>query len=247
MWLTAEVETAIVSEVNQLKLSLIYIVVAALALAPLNSADLAWNADMHQYVVVKATTLMPSGLQRQILKHRKEILAGCLDVLRDDYRGENGRQEIDTAYRLLVEYLGSQKSFSVICYQMGRLSTLVTEYENPLRTTAQVRGIDAFAAFVWHEIRNLPLIVDPFGEGYLRDKNIGGYLQYAADRNIERSKALLTALSAEPDAGTWRKQRSATYGVATLCYNDMVVDTARLWLAAWEEAGGNIGQAPYFK
>ena len=235
------------TEEVQLKLSLICIILTAFSLAPVHAPDFAWNPDLHQYIVVKATKLMPPGLQRQVLRHRKEILAGCLDVLREDNRSENVREEIDTAYRMLVDYLSTQKSFSVICYQMGRLSTLVTEYENPLRTSATAETLDAFSGFLWQEVRNMPLVIDPFGEGFLREGNLGGYLKFMTERNLDRRKALANALASETDADIWRKQRSAAYGVATLLYNDMVVDTARLWLAAWEEAGGNITRAPYFK
>lgn len=208
-----------------------------------------WSATLHQVVVVKASTLMPSPLQRQILRYRQEILRGCLDVVRDGDAASNDARGISAACEELIDALDSRTPFSRACYLLGRLSALVAEYDPPVEiagSTPHGSLWREFAGFVESEYSTFPLVINREGEGYLLKGSLSGYLDYVARRNADRRAALRRALAGE-EPGRWRDQRSLTYGLASLVYNDMVLDTARLWLFVWQQAGGGIGDAPYFK
>lgn len=208
-----------------------------------------WSATLHQVVVVKASTLMPPPLQRQILRYRKEILTGCLDVLRDGAGVRNDAQAITSACEELIDALGSRTPFSRVCYLLGRLSALAAEFDPPVDTALNSPDNSRWHGFTQvleSEYKNFPLVINREGEGYLLKGSLSQYLDYAARRNADRKAALLRALAVEKP-GQWRDQRSLTYGLASLVYNDMVLDSARLWLFIWQQAGGEIGDAPYFK
>jgi len=208
-----------------------------------------WSATLHQVVVVKASTLMPPPLQRQILHYRQEILRGCLDVMRDGDAAGNDARGINAACEELIDALDSRTPFSRTCYLLGRLSALVAEYDPPVEIAGSTPDGSLwreFAQFVESEYSTFPLVINREGEGYLLKGSLSGYLDYVARRNADRRAALRRALSGEEPV-RWRDQRSLTYGLASLVYNDMVLDTARLWLFVWQQAGGGIGDAPYFK
>jgi len=204
---------------------------------------------LHQVVVVKATGLMPAPLKRQILRHRAEILRGCLDVLREGRSSSPSADSVRAAFREILDDLSSRVAFKQICYKLGRLSALTVQYASPLnegRASASDASLKHFRDFVGEEIRTFPLVVTREGEGYLRRGSLPDYLDYIARRNADRGKLLDKALAEAGSTATWRDQRSLVYGVASLLYNDLVLDSARIWLLLWQEAGGDTADAPYF-
>ena len=216
---------------------------------PDDTAPLTWGPTLHQVVVVKATGLMPAPLKRQILRHRAEILRGCLDVLREGKSSSAGAESVRATFREILNDLGSRVAFKQICYKLGRLSALTVEYASPLngsRAAASDASVIRFRDFIGEEIRTFPLVVTREGEGYLRRGSLPDYLDYIARRNADRRKLLDKALAEAGGAATWRDQRSLVYGVASLLYNDLVLDSARIWLLLWQEAGGDTADAPYF-
>jgi hypothetical protein len=207
-----------------------------------------WNATIHQVVVVKASSLMPPPMQRQILRHREEILRGCLDVLRNGFEQRPTAAELRESCERIILAIGRRTPFDSICYELGRLSALTAEYSPVTESRGVAAGsapIAGFRDFLSSEYRSFPLVISREGEAYLMRGSLIGYLDYVAARNADRARALARALSDEK-AETWRDQRSLAYGLATLIYNDLVLDTARLWLYVWQQAGGEIGDAPYF-
>jgi hypothetical protein len=208
-----------------------------------------WNATVHQVVVVKASTLMPPPLQRQILRHREEILKGCLDVLRRGQGNPIDREELRKAAEGIARALGKRTPFDSICYDLGRLSSIAMELAPVTalgESSTEQEKIRRFRDFLTAEYRAFPLVINREGEAYLLRGSLEDYIEYMVERNTDRRRMLIRALSEEND-DAWRDQRSMTYGMATLIYNDMVLDTARIWLYVWQQAGGEIGDAPYFK
>lgn len=225
------------------------LIIVALLLAPSVTQEeepLTWDSDLHQYVIVKATVLMPQGLQNQILKHRRETLAGCLDVLRAGYNANEAEEEIKESFNLLIKYLDSKVPFSKSCYQLGKISALINEYASPIRGTTLHQEINLFKEFVLNETKGFPLTINQQGEGFIKERDLDGYLSFQYLRNIVRREQIESELRRSSDQNGWSQQKSAIYGLAALCYNDMVVDTSRLWLMAWEKAGGSTNDAPYF-
>ena len=205
-----------------------------------------WGPTLHQVVVVKASTLMPPPLQHQILRHRREILRGCLDVLRDGGRPAPQVADVAAAYDAVLVGLRSTPQFADVCYGLGRLSALAGEFASPLRGLPAGCDAAAFRDFAVGALDTFPLVITRGGEEHLSEGSLSAYLQYVARRNDLRREQIAGVLGEESDTELRRDQRSAAYGAALLCYNDLVLDTARLWLYLWQEAGGEIGEAPYF-
>jgi hypothetical protein len=106
---------------------------------------------------------------------------------------------------------------------------------------------NGFAEYLAGELRNLPLVINTDGERFLAEGDIAGYLGWRRERNEARRQKLRDALRDGHEPMDWHDQRSAVWGAAVLCYNDLVLDTARLWMHAWEEGGGGTADAPYFR
>ncbi len=221
---------------------------AALFVAPPGpDSAVTWGPTIHQIVVVKASTLMPPSLQHQILHHRREILRGCLDVLSENLQPDPQGADVTTAYDAVLVELRSRPQFEEICYGLGRLSALAGEFASPLRDLPPGSDTTAFRDFAVGALDTFPLVITHDGEEHLSEGSLSAYLQYVARRNSLRRELIAGILCEESDPETWRDQRSAAYGAGLLCYNDLVLDTARLWLYLWQEAGGEIGEAPYFR
>ena len=210
------------------------------------TAPLGWGPTIHQLVVVKATGLMPPPMKNQILRHREEILRGCLDVLREQRGSAPEAGEIAELFGAIKRDLNTKVHFSEICYKYGRLSALVVEYSSPL-AGADRGSAGLFRDFIRQENANFPLVISREGEGALRRGSLGDYLQYCSERNSRRGALLRTVLSSGGNPREWRNQRSLAYGLASLLYNELVLDSARIWLLLWQEAGGDISLAPYFR
>lgn len=213
------------------------------AIAPDEDRAAGWGLVTHQTVVVKATSLIPPGLKRQILRHRADVIRGVSEVLEGSAGGDAA---IVAEYTALVADLRATAPFSRICQRLGRLSTLLAEEASPLKQLATGEARQ-FAEFLAGELKNLPLVINTEGEEFLARGDISAYLSWRRHRNELRRKTLNEALHHDRDSMDWRNQRSAVWGAAVLCYNDLVLDTARLWLRAWEDGGGGVGDAPYFR
>jgi hypothetical protein len=223
---------------------------ASALLFPVGDSDdppLSWGPSLHQVVVVKASTLMPPPLQRLILRYRYEILNGCLDVLREQRTAEETAAKLPQEFQAALNAFEAGDSFGSICYRLGRLSALVGEFSSPLAVKERSQAALEFRDFVSQTVDTFPLVITREGEAYLRQGSLPDYLKYVRKRSVDRALMLNRALADLPDNESWKNQHSPVYGLASLCYNDMVLDTARLWLFLWQKAGGEIGDAPYFQ
>jgi hypothetical protein len=203
-----------------------------------------WDSRLHQYTIAKATSLMPGFLQRQILKHKREILRGCIDVLKELPANSELPEQVKLEFRNLIGALQRQTPFSEICYRLGRLSSLATEINAPLRALPQHLQ-PPLNAFMVEKMEDFPLVVSHFGERGLAEGELNIFLKELEERNVRRGN-LLRSAAAGSSEGEWQNERSEVYGQAQLIYNEMILDTARLWLHVWETAGGRIDGSPYF-
>lgn len=203
-----------------------------------------WDSRLHQYAIAKATGLMPDFLQRQILKHRQHILRGCVDVLREDLNATGLTEQVQTEFRAFLSAVEAKIPFSEVCYRLGRLSCLTTEISAPVRSI-RPSSVERFNAFMVNRLESFPLMIVHRDEAGLAKGELAAFLKQIEERNRTRAVELLAAMDAE-EMTAWQHERSLVYGLAQLIYNDMVTDTARIWLFAWEQAGGSVAGAPYF-
>jgi hypothetical protein len=204
-----------------------------------------WDSRAHQLAIVKATSLMPGLMQRQILKHRGEILQGCLDVLKELPEPDKMKSQLLMEFTNTLEFYKNKGSFSGICYRLGRLSALVTEL-NASHSSCSLQELVLLNSFLVKRLKDFPIVIHRIGEEALNEENLERYLNAVQNRNQDQAASLRKALESSAPA-TWDNERSAMYGIAQLIYNDMIVDTARIWLYAWQKMGGSIENAPYFQ
>jgi hypothetical protein len=213
-----------------------------------DNPDLLWPSSLHQKVIVKATSLLPESIVRRILIHKNDILRGCVDTLKKGIPAGEEITLINQSYQRLVILLKSKEiNFRKICYEMGRLSTYLSETSSPLRSRISPDQARIFGNFVLRQSGTFPLIITRDGEGFIRDKDLANYLYFQQSRKQQQSESLFRAMKEYPDSSTWKHQRSLQYGIASVVFNNMIMDTARIWMLAWEEAGGTVVDAPYFK
>lgn len=208
-------------------------------------APVHWDSRIHQYTIVKATALMPDFLQRQILRHRGEILQGCVEALGELAPGSDAAALAEEELHLLIRSMASRTPYSAICRRMGRLSAFLGEVQSPLRSL-DARSGNRVNSFVLSSMQRLPVVISRIGEKPLFEQSIRGYMDSIVVRNTRRTRSLQETIARE-SYSTWPNERSRMYGLIQLLYNDMISDTARLWLHAWQQAGGSIEAAPYFQ
>jgi len=203
-----------------------------------------WDSRIHQYAVVKATSLMPDFLQRQILKHRSEILKGVVDALKEIDSTEDLAAQTQAEFDQLLTEVNSKAPFRAICYRLGRISCFAGEVSNPLKDQGATVSANV-NAFLLQRLRGLPVIVSRIDEKPFAQDSLVDYLTLMHTRNARRGESLKNGIAQESPE-QWHDERSLTYGTCQLIFNDMIVDTARIWLYAWESVGGDISDAPYF-
>ena len=231
-----------------MKAALIFMVLIQLLLpSPDEEQAPAWPSSLHQRVIVKATTLMPESIVRRILIHKKDILRGCVDTLKKGIPAGEETVLVKQSFSRLVVLLKSKEiNFRKICYEMGRLSTFLAEASSPLHSSISQLEARLFGEFTARQARTFPLIITREGEGFIKEKKLDDYLYYQQNRNQQQCQKLAKAMGDYPDSKSWNHQRSLQYGIASVMYNNMIMDTARIWMLAWEEAGGTVTDAPYF-
>ena len=55
------------------------------------------------------------------------------------------------------------------------------------------------------------------------------------------------AAAGDPPHPSAFDDRSVPFAIASLSYSHAITDVARAWLAAWSQAGGDVGRTPYLE
>lgn len=201
-------------------------------------------SDLHQYVIVKATKFVPQALQNQILKHREEILQGCLSVFQGGITPDAAT--IWAEYDSLLRLLKGRLNFARISFRLGRLSALINEYSSPLLGLPNNRLTNDFIFFISKTSRLFPIVGTTASQDLPSRKLLSRFLLDIDKRSKKRREGVRMALGREPDVAQWQNRFSLTYGNGSKLYNDMVNNTILIWLALWQDAGGYSLDAPYF-
>ncbi|HVR42377.1 MAG TPA: hypothetical protein VMS56_02930 [Thermoanaerobaculia bacterium] len=219
-----------------------------LAAAPL----LAWTADAEVRIAKKAASLAPPDLRMLILKYEAEYLAGVRDASAEERDAERHRErtaggpfrrEIDEQVSRAVQTVRRRDPMSELVYQLGTISHLVADANNPLRVgPSSLAPVERdYEAYFAGNLRKFPTVFYGLRDGF----DVSGVIGAA----FERSRRFNALLEQEYHREGRRRSsaefddRSTAFGIASVSYSRAVSDTVNVFFYVWKEAGGDVRTA----
>jgi hypothetical protein len=218
----------------------------------------AWAPQTRLQMIVEAVRLMPASLRTALEAHAEQVQRGMLEPM----TGEDGADHRPSATgggldaRLVSEAekleqsLRQPGSFRELAFQFGTSAHYVADAGFPpgVGEGGGERRYAHFAAFCETRREKFPLVFYGHEDDAL---DRGDYAAFAArltraaaqdDRELARAYA---AAGEPPDPAAF-DDRSVPFAIGSLNYSRTVTHVARLWLAAWRAAGGDLGRIPYW-
>ena len=123
--------------------------------------------------------------------------------------------------------------------RLGRVAMTAASYQRPIALPRFIRcesRLDRFPlVFYGHED---PHLADGDYRAFARSA-----MEHAADRDRDLARAY--AAAGDPPNPMYFDDRSVPFAIGSLSYSRSITQVARLWLTAWERAGGDVGRTPY--
>jgi len=237
---------------------LLRLIPVAIVLGCSVTAAAAWTPETRVRLVDEAVRLMPTSLRLVLEKRAVEIRRGMLGPMasEDDpsHRAPWLEGTLDEALaaevRELVGALEQQTPFNELAMRFGRIAHYVADSGFPPGMTADGDSrYQHFAGFCESRRERFPLVFYGHDDTALSD---GDYRAYALGvmhraRDNDRELARAYASAGDPPDPDSFDDRSVPFAVGSLSYSQTFTDIVRVWLAAWEQAGGDMGRTPYRK
>jgi len=236
---------------------------AALALLALPCAPArAWTEGFHEEAAIQAARLMPLSLQ--------QLLAQNAGRLREGARAPHATagterqylhagssygaldQEILRQTQRCLDLLADRAPFSVLAYEMGVLSHLVSLAESPLHVAAddprEPEWAADFEGYAERKRERFRIVFDGYLSSSLERDDVVAFVTTICDRSRRYYPVLASSYHLEDG----RLARSVTFddrhpvfGIASLAWARSIGDTAKLWLYIWIRAGGDTANLPF--
>lgn len=216
----------------------------------------AWSPETRVGMADEAVRLMPASLRIALEAHRTDLLRGLLTPLTADgldrrapWAGGTLDQALDEDARRLVTTLKEPTGFAVLAEEFGALAHSVLEAGYP-PGVSQEDGASRYAHFAnFCESRRprFPLVFYGHDNEALKRDDFRAFaleiMQRAA--NDDRELARAYAAAGDPPNPAFFDDRSVPFAVGSLAYSRSVGDLVRIWLAIWDDAGGDTQRTPY--
>ncbi|MGH9457288.1 MAG: hypothetical protein ACRD2J_06555 [Thermoanaerobaculia bacterium] len=213
---------------------------------------LAWTPEAEIRIARKASTLAPPDLRLLIEKYESDFLQGVRDAAAAEQsehhrEGASGvgplRKQIDARLAAAVEIVRTRRPMRELVYQLGAISHLLADANNPLKVGGGGLGRvePDYEAYFARSLRKFPTVF--YG---LRDDL---RIDPVVDAAIRRSRRFHDLLEEEyRRGGRWRTSsefddRSTAFGIASISYSRAVSDTVNAFYWVWKEAGGDVRTA----
>jgi DNA-binding FrmR family transcriptional regulator len=213
---------------------------AAVALLFLSIAlpAMAWTRAADQRIAAKSAQLAPPDLQLLITKYNTEYLRGVDEALATegtDIHRRRLRERIEAQTRGIVQMIRTNQPMSAVVSQLGNLSHLVGDANNPFHIGDD--DAEEHADFEAYFERRLARFAPVF---YGLDRNFA--LSTYLDRMFKRTTKFSPLLAEEyaHGSGATFDDRSTAFGVASVCYSHAITDTVNLYYFIWKAAGGSV-------
>jgi hypothetical protein len=237
--------------------ALVVLTVAVLfALAPPSRA---WAPETRMAMADEATRLMPRSLRLALEAHRVGLMTGVLAPLTEEdapaHRTPWAGGQLDGSVAVeaadLVAALGVQTPFESLAERFGRLAHFVMDSGFPpgVGDAASGERYAHFARFCESRREKFPLVFYGHENDALAARDWRKFALEVMERSRTDDRMLARAYAAagRPPAASAFDDRSIPFAVGSLAFSRSVNDVVRVWLAAWEEAGGDVGRTPYRK
>ena len=220
------------------------------------SPALSWAPETRVAMADEAVRLMPASLRMALEGHRADLLRGLLTPLTADgpdrrapWAGGTLDQALADQATALSHTLDEPTAFAVLAEEFGSLAHLVLESGFP-PGVSRVDGSTRYAHFAsFCDSRRLrfPLVFYGHDDKALDERNYRAFaleiMQRAASDDLELARAYKAA--GEPPDPAAFDDRSVPFAVGSLAYSRSVGDLVRVWLAIWDDAGGDTNRTPY--
>lgn len=232
--------------------------VLAFALA---GAGECWTPKTYQLIVVKSVSLMPGSFKKIMLRHKEEILAGCLQPDKEpesrhtyDLKTRSGylQDRIEALGAVIPKKIHDHVAFKEIARDFGSLSHYMADLNDPLIIgDADPRepqyGLD-FAVYMEKSISQFPWIFDGHENPLLQSGQMKEYLYGIAATAVEKYDRIGEAyfpdgVLVSSDTFDWK---SLPFGIASLSYSRSITTTVQMWFYTWRAAHGDVTVTPFF-
>ena len=223
--------------------------------------DCGWTAAAEEQALLQATAMMPDGLRRILQRNRRSLRDGMRDA-----RAAAARTPLDhrqgpaalegTAARLaastgrITDLLDRRAPMRQVARELGAAAHWVADLSNPFRGVPAGAAEDVygprFAIYIEEKLPRLRVVFEGYSDPLLEAGDVEAFGRHLADQSRSYLDDLLGAYR-RFDNGERAAfdERSVPFGVAALTYSRTVTDTARIWLAAWRAAHGDLAGLPY--
>jgi len=234
----------------------LFLLAIALAL-PLSQAA-AWTPETRLRMIDDAVRLMPESLRMALEQYREPLLRGMLDPM----TGEDGPEHrppwsegtldarFETEVLELIAAMRKPGPFGSVAIRLGRTAHWIADAGFPPGASREDGALRYahFASFCESRREKFPLVFYGHDDPELQRMNWDGFalgaLRLAADNDRELARAY--AAAGEPPDPSFFDDRSVPFAVGSLSYSRSVTNIVRVWLAAWQQAEGDMGRTPYW-
>jgi hypothetical protein len=232
-----------------------------LFLIPMQSSY-AWTSRTYQIIVVQSIKLMPASFQRIMKTHKEEILRGSLKpdqqdeaFHRYDLAARSGylQERVLELTKVIPEKIHSQRPFTEIAEDYGRLSHYMSDLNDPLLLKdgdpreSQYRT--DFAIYTEKNIGKFPWIFDGHEDPLLNENDLREYIYQMANRASDKYLRLGEAYfpNGRLVSSDTFDPRSLPFGIASLSYSHSITNTVQIWFYIWKQAHGDTTYTPLYK
>lgn len=236
--------TGLAAPVRALPLAVPSLLALALLSAPASPAS-AWSERTRHDLALRARSLAPPDLARQLHRHEAEWLAGARGVSGPgDLAPREVAAALAEALRSAVEAVREHRPMAVVATRMGTLAGFATELNDPLSRSARDPRLARFAPDFERYVDSARGRFAPVFYGLDRGLGGRGGVEALAARALERGAPLRAAIVREYERVGYRSgreafdDRSTAFAVGAIAYSRALTDAVQLLRHAWIQAGG---------
>jgi hypothetical protein len=235
------------------------IALIAVLLLPGIRPAVAWAPATRIGLVDEAVRMMPASLRLVLERHRAPLLRGVLTPLKsEDDPGhlppwDEGSldRSVQAEVSALLGALERADNFDEIAERFGRVAHYVADAGFPPGASGAggAARYAHFSSFCDGRREKFPVVFYGHAAEPLERQDFRGYTLIVLGRAREDDARLAFAYAkaGDPPRPAFFDDRSVPFAVGSLAYSRTFTDIVRVWLAAWDRAGGDMGQTPYMK
>jgi hypothetical protein len=217
----------------------------------------AWAPETRIGMVDEAVRLMPASLRAALEHHREALLRGVLEPMtaedgpehRPAWAAGSLDRRLAEAAETLQDLLAEPTRFDDVARGFGDVAHWVADAGFPpgaSRTDGRLR-YQHFSWFCEDRRERFPVVFYGHADPHLDAGDYRGFAGRVLASAGENDASLARAYAAAgdpPDPAAF-DDRSVPFAVASLAYSQSMTHIVRVWIAIWDQAGGDMARIPY--